>query len=285
MREIMKVSGFTFCRNAVLYDYPVVESIRSILPLVDEFVVNVGRCNDGTLDLIRSIGDSKIRILESVWDETLRKDGLIYSQQTNIALSHCTGDWAFYLQGDEVIHEDDLPRIVEAMQTHRGHPDVKGLVFRYLHFVGDYWSTNPWFYHKAVRIIRNNGEAESCGDAVGFRLKASGRYLQSGPREWLAPSGGRVFHYGWVKDPKTMLAKKLEQTAVYHGDTPPPSEAKLYGLKAFEFEDYPILKEFRGSHPSVMQVRLAAASRRAPRRNRWLNWRFYREVARRGFRG
>ena len=203
----MKVSGFSFCRNAVLYDYPVVESIRSILPIVDEFVVNVGRCDDGTLELIRSIGDPRIRIVESAWDETLRKDGLIYSQQTNIALSHCTGDWAFYLQADEVLHEDDLPRIVEAMRAHLHSPEVKGLIFRYLHFVGDYWSTNPWFYHKAVRIIRNNGDAESCGDAVGFHLKATRQYLQSGPPEWLAPSGGRIFHYGWVKDPKTMLVK------------------------------------------------------------------------------
>lgn len=281
----MKVSGFTFCRNVVLYDYPVVESIRSILPIVDEFVVNVGLCDDGTLDRIRSIGDPKIRIVESAWDETLRKDGLIYSQQTNIALSHCTGDWAFYLQADEVIHEDDLPRIVEAMKADQRSPEVKGLVFRYLHFVGDYWSTNPWFYHKAVRIIRNNGEVESCGDAVGFHLKATRQYLQSGPREWLAPSGGRVFHYGWVKDPKIMLAKKQEQTKVYHGDAPPPSEAKLYTQDTFGFEEYEVLKEFRGRHPSVMNGRVAAAARFAPRRNRWLNWRFYREVARRGFRG
>ena len=281
----MKVSGFTFCRNAVLYDYPVVESIRSILPIVDEFIVNVGRCNDGTLERIRSIGDPKVRIVESVWDETLRKDGLIYSQQTNIALSHCAGDWAFYLQADEVIHEDDLPRIVDAMRTHQRSPEIKGLLFRYLHFVGDYWSTNPWFYHKAVRVIRNNGEVESCGDAVGFHLKATKQYLQNGPREWLVPAGGLVFHYGWVKDPKTMLAKKQEMTKVYHGNHPPPSEAKLYRQDTFEFEEYGILKEFRGSHPAVMQARVAASARFASRRNRWLNWRFYREVARRGFRG
>ena len=105
----MKVSGFTFCRNAVKYDYPVVESITSALPLCDEFVVNVGRCDDGTLELIQSIHDPRIKIVESVWDESLRKDGLIYSHQTNIALSHCKGDWAFYIQADEVVHEDDLP--------------------------------------------------------------------------------------------------------------------------------------------------------------------------------
>src|SRR5881628_445587 len=125
----MKVSGFTFCRNAVRYDYPVVESIRSILPIVDEFIVNVGQCEDGTLELIRSIGEPKIRIVESVWDETLRKDGLIYAQQTNIALASCTGDWAFYLQADEVIHEDDLPNILQAMRDNLGKTEVLGLLF------------------------------------------------------------------------------------------------------------------------------------------------------------
>ena len=281
----MKVSGFTFCRNAVRYDYPVVESIRSILPIVDEFIVNVGQCEDGTLGLIRSIGEPKIRIVESVWDETLRKDGLIYAQQTNIALAQCTGDWAFYLQADEVIHEDDVPRIVEAMRTYHRRSEVKGLVFRYLHFVGDYWSVNPWFYHKAVRIIRNNGEVESCGDAVGFHLKATGRYLQSGPREWLALSGARVFHYGWVKDPKTLLAKVQEQAKVYHGDAPPPLIAKLYTMDTFEFGDYEILKDFRGSHPVVMRARVAAGKRHLPGRNRWLKPAFYQAVLKRGFRG
>jgi hypothetical protein len=281
----MKVSGFTFCRNVVMYDYQVVESIRSILPIVDEFIVNVGRCEDGTLELIRSISDPKIKIIESVWDETLRKDGLIYAQQTNIALSHCTGAWAFYIQADEVIHEDDLPAIRTAMETNLGNPAVKGLLFRYLHFVADYWSTNPWFYHKAVRIIRNNGEVESCGDAVGFHLKATQQYLQSGPEEWIAPSGGRVFHYGWVKDPKTMLAKVKEQITVYHGATPPAQQAALYTQDAFQYEDYAVLKEFAGRHPSVMQARIRAARRWGPRRNRWLNLQFYQEVARRGFRG
>jgi glycosyltransferase involved in cell wall biosynthesis len=281
----MRLSGFTFCRNAVRYQYPLIESITSILPVVNEFVVNVGRCEDGTMELVRSIGDPKIRVIESVWDETLRKDGLIYSQQTNIALSHCTGEWAFYLQADEVIHEQDLSAILNALELNQGNPAVRGLLFRYLHFVGDYWSLNPWFYHKAVRIIRNNGEVESCGDAVGFHLKATGQYVQSGPPEWLVWSGARVFHYGWVKDPKIMLAKKQEQTKVYHGDAPPPSEAKLYDQDAFDFEDYPILKEFRGTHPQVMQVRVASGVRFAARRNRWLNWRFYPEIARRGFRG
>lgn len=82
-----------------------------------------------------------------------------------------------------------------------------------------------------------------------------------------------------------MLAKKQEQTKVYHGETPPHSEARLYNQDTFAFEDYSILKDFGGSHPAVMRSRLEAARRRGTRRNRWLNWRFYREVFRRGFRG
>lgn len=281
----MKVSGFTFCRNAVRYDYPILESIRSVLPLCDEFIVNVGRCDDGTLELIRSIPDPKIKIVESVWDESLRKDGLIYSQQTNIALAHCQGDWAFYIQADEVVHEDDLPVLRQSMQHHLENPAVKGLLFRYLHFVADYWSTNPWFYHKAVRIIRNNGEIESCGDAVGFHFKPTQQYLQSGPKEWLAYSGATMFHYGWVKDPKTMLEKKREQASAHHGSDLPPEVARELMGDVFRFEDYAILKEFSGSHPGVMQGRIAAARRWGARRNRWLNPRFYREVIRRGFRG
>jgi glycosyltransferase involved in cell wall biosynthesis len=281
----MKVSGFTFIRNAVKYDFPVTESIRSALPICDEFIVNVGHCEDGTLELIRAIGDPKIRVIQSVWDDTLRKNGLIYSQQTNLALSHCTGDWAFYIQADEVVHEEDLSVLRDAMARHLGSPHLKGLLFRYLHFVADYWSTNPWAYHKAVRIIRNNGEVESCGDAVGFHVKPTGQYLQSGPPEWLAYSGARMFHYGWVKDPITMVAKKREQVAVYHGDHVPASEAEQVAGETFRFENYSILKEFRVRHPAVMRDRLRSARRWGSRRSRWLNWRFYREILRRGFRG
>ena len=280
----MKVSGFTFCRNVVKYDYPVVESIRSILPIVDEFIVNVGRCEDGTLELIRSIGDPKIRIVESVWDESLKKDGLIYSQQTNIALAQCTGDWAVYVQGDEVIHEQDLPALARAMKANLDNRSVRGLLFRYLHFMGDYWSLNPWFYHRAVRVIRNNGEIESCGDAVGFHLKATRQYLQSGPKEWLADSGARMFHYGWVKEPKTMLAKKREQVTVYTNRLSPADERQIKS-EDWIFEEYDILKNFTGTHPAVMRERVNRFPKLKPGRNRWLEPAFYRAIAKKGFRG
>ena len=281
----MKVSGFTFIRNAVRYDYPVVESIRSILPIVDELIVNVGRCEDGTLDLIRSIGEPKIRVVESVWDETLRKDGLIYAQQTNIALAQCTGDWAFYLQADEVLHEKDYERIQKALRDHLSDPVVLGFTFRYLHFYGDYWTVNPWGYHRAVRIIRNDGQMESCGDAVGFWLKADQGYLQTVHKERVRPSGATIYHYGYVKPPSVLLDKFRYQVACYHGDHPGKEQARMLAKETYEFDDYDIMKNFIDAHPTVMMQRVSQYSVLKPRRNRWLNWRFYREVMRRGFRG
>lgn len=282
----MKVSGFTFCRDAVRFDYPLVESIRSLLPLVDEYVVNVGKSDDGTLDLVRSIGDPKIRIIESVWDESLRKDGLIYSQQTNIALARCTGEWAFYLQADEVVHEDDLPVIRAAMQRYGDQPRVLGLMFHYRHFKGDYHSIDPWMYRREIRLIRNCGQVHSSGDATGFRRIApdAAQSLKS-EKPYRRQIGARIFHYGWVKDPRTMVRKKRTQITHYHGSAVPETEQVFFEQDRYGFDRYEVLKEFRGSHPAVMAERVARHGRLRPRTNRWLNWKFYREVLAHGFKG
>ena len=280
------ISGFTFCRNAIAFDYPIVESIRSILPIVDEYVVNVGRSDDGTLDLIRSIRDSKIRILETEWDETLRRDGLVFSQQTNLALAQCTGDWAFYLQADEVVHEDDLGEILRSLQGAYARREVLGLKFRYFHFKGDYWSIDPWAYHWEVRLIRNDGRVQSTGDASGFGCTEDPdqQNLKVRPRRRLAKSGGRIFHYGYVKDPAILVQKKRYQASRHHEVIPEP-ERRALAREAWEFENYDILKEFNGTHPAVMAERISRSARLRPRRNRWLNWRFYREVFAHGFKG
>ena len=133
----MKISGFTIVRNAVKFHYPVVASITSILPICDEFIVNVGDSDDGTLELVRSIKDPKIKIIQTVWDMT--QGSAVLSEQTNIAFSHCAGDWAFYLQTDEVVHEADLPRLRSCMRRYWHDPSVDALRFKWLHFYGSYY--------------------------------------------------------------------------------------------------------------------------------------------------
>lgn len=281
----MKVSGFTIVRNAVTFDYPIVEAIRSALPIVDEFIVNVGQSDDGTLDLIHSIGSDKIRVLESFWDDSMKKDGLLFSHETNKALARCTGDWALYLQADEVLHERDYPVLQTTLSEQLGNPSILGFTFRYLHFYGDYRSVNPWFYHRAVRVVRNDGRVESCGDAVGFWLKADRGYLQTNHKDRVRPSGATIYHYGWVKQGRTLLNKFRYQMARHHGDDLPPDQARLATRDSFEFPDYDVMKEFREPHPAVMTERVAAAGRLRPRANRWMNARFYRMMMQKGFRG
>jgi hypothetical protein len=281
----VKISGFTFCRNAVKYDFPALESIRSILPIVDEFIVNVGRSEDDTLNLVRSIGNPKIRIVESVWDESLKRDGLIFSQQTNIALNQCVGDWAFYLQADEVVHEDDLPGLVQAMEAALSKRDVLALSFRYLHFYGDYHSVNPWFYRRAVRIVRNNGEVASFGDAVGFCVRKTNEFIHPKDGRRCLSSGARVFHYGYVRDPRALIDKCRYQASRHHGDLIPEDQARRLAKDRFDFERYEIMKEFRESHPEVMRERIGGTPRLQARRSRWLSWKFYKEILAHGFKG
>jgi glycosyltransferase involved in cell wall biosynthesis len=282
----LSISGFTFCRNAVAFDYPIVESIRSILPIVDEYVVNVGRSEDGTLDLIRTVEDPKVKIFETEWDESLRRDGVIFAQQTNLALERCSGDWALYLQADEVVHEDDLGPIARSLERIHPRREVLGLLFRYLHFAGDYWSIDPWSYHWEVRLIRNDGRVRSIGDACGFGSVEDSalRNLKDGPPHRLANSGGRIFHYGYVKDATVLIRKKRYQASLHH-EVIPERERRALAREAWDFDTYDILKEFTGTHPAVMAERISRSARLRPRRNRWLNWRFYREVFAHGFKG
>lgn len=281
----MKVSAFTICRNAVQFDYPILEVIRSALPIVDEFVVNVGQSADGTLDLIRSIGSEKVRIVESVWDDSMKKDGLLFSYETNKALARCRGDWALYLQADEVLHEADHETIRKSLRDYLGDPKVLGFTFRYLHFYGDYRSCNPWFYHRAVRVIRNDGQVESCGDAVGFWLKADQGWLQGVHKDRIRPSGAAIYHYGWVKPARVLLDKFRYQIARHHGDRPGPEQARMLAGEAYDFEDYDIMKTFTGTHPAVMADRVGRYPVLKPGRNRWLTPAFYRAVLKKGFRG
>lgn len=281
------LSGFTFCRNAVSLGYPLRESIRSILPIVDEFVVAVGPSNDGTAEMVERIGSPKIRIVEAAWDENQTTDARVLSTQATFSLSCCRFPWAFHLQADEVVHEADLPRLQAIKRQHLGNRQVLGFMFRFIHFLLDYRSVDPWAFRREVRIVRNDGQLRSAGDSCGFVRKSDGLYLgkkQLG-REVLW-SGARVFHYPSVM-PRIALEKKISSMLrIRHSD---PRAAVLEDMtrnKIAKLErKYSIMKEFRGSHPGVMRDRIAAADRFRPRVNRWLNWRFYGNVLSHGFKG
>jgi hypothetical protein len=282
----MIVSGFTFLRNGVKYDYPFEESIRSILPLVDEMIVNVGDSEDETLDRVKAINDPKIKIIESVWDPELRKDGLVYAQQTNIALEAVRpdADWAFYLQGDEILHEQDLEGFYRSMELYKNDQRILGLMMRYKHFVGDYWSIDPWAYRRALRIVRP-GKVKSVGDAVGFARVTDNLYIGNKEKHLWRYADGPIYHYGWVKSP-ALLREKISIQVKYYWEGSPKKEDQIkLAVDEFMPPHYRFLKAFTGRHPAVMQSRVSSFPDMPKRVSRWLNPHFYAYVLRHGFKG
>jgi glycosyltransferase involved in cell wall biosynthesis len=237
----MLISGFTIIRNAQIMGYPIVPAIRSILPIVDEFIVGVGQSDDGTRALIESIGDPKIRIFDSFWDTSRQSGGVIMAEKTNEALAHCSGDWCFYLQADEVVHEEDLPKIVESCVAYRGDARVEGLLFKYLHFYGSYSviATARNWYRQEVRIVKRSAGARSIGDAQSFRVGDRKARVK-----W---SGGTIYHYGHVKPPQRLGEKYKLMYRWYHGDR------RDREFDAFQIRQMYGLRRFRHSHPAVMR--------------------------------
>lgn len=257
----MKISGFTIVRNATKLYYPVKESIQSILPLVDEFVIALGNCDedDYTLKEIQSIQSDKIKIIHTTWELEKYPDGTEYARQTDIAKNACTGDWLFYLQSDEVIHEKYLPVIRKRCELLLHDKDIEGLLFDYKHFWGDYhhyFESHVW-YAKEIRIIRNLPHIHSWGDAQSFRNipdfdGADYRQKKGTYKLKVAKVNAWVYHYGWVRPPYFMQSKRKEFTAIYKGTD--FAEDHFRNEEAeFNFGNLDKLNVFKDTHPAVMK--------------------------------
>jgi hypothetical protein len=264
----MKICGFTFIRNAVKFEYPVVESIHSILSIVDEFVVSVGNCDDGTLQLIESIGSPKIKIFHSVWDDTLRDGGKVLALETNKAFAHIGPefDWAFYIQADEVVHENDLPNIVQAARLHLDNKSVQGLIFKFIHFYGTYdyiGDSRRWYSHE-IRLIRNDKKIYSYRDGQGFRI---GKDIKLKVKQ----ANASIFHYGWVRHPNKQFEKLSNFYGLWNGEkyvVPRVDEKNKFDF--LNNADSVIV--FKGQHPAIMQKRIAEK-----------NWQLSFDVAKKKF--
>lgn len=270
----MKISGFTFIRNGQDLGYPFIPSIRSLLPLCDEVIVNVPRSTDGTLAAVRAIGDPKIRVLETDWDEAQRTAGLALSHHTNLALDQCTGDWCVYIQGDEVLHEQSVAAMRAAMERELANREVQGLLVDYTHFYGSFWTEvySLGWYYREVRVVRRDPDTRSRGDAQSFRTRA-------GEKLRVKNSGGRYFHYGYALQPEA-ARKKLTNLVSLFGD--------VEGVKRSAerppryYDDDQKVKPFRGPHPAVMREVVAAADWTYTSRNPLIRWRgeyFWEDVA------
>jgi hypothetical protein len=247
----LKVSGFTFIRNALKFDYPVVEAISSILPLCDEMIVSIGNSEDATEQLIQSIHSPKIKISYSVWDDLLKEGGKVLAMETDKAFDNVAADsdWCIYIQADEVIHEKYYSVIREAMEKYKDDKSVEGLLFKYLHFYGSYdyvGDSRTWYSHE-IRIIRNDKNIRSYRDAQGFR--------KNDQKLRVKLIDAYIYHYGWVKHPQQQLSKRLQFEKLYSSERF-ANKISREETNAFDYSMIDSLQKFAGTHPSVMKQRL-----------------------------
>jgi hypothetical protein len=255
----MKVAGFSFIRNAVQLDYPVVEAIKSVLPLCDAFYIALGNSSDSTNELIKSIPSDKIRVFHTVWDENLRTGGRVLAAETDKAFQAIPEDfdWAFYIQGDEIVHENDWDKIHAGMTKYYTQKNVEGLLFKYKHFYGSYdfvAQSYQWYRHE-IRIIRNIKDIFSYRDAQGFRKKPNEKLL-------VKPLDAYIYHYGHVRNPNSMLKKNREFVNLWdnqHISIEDIDESQLYDYMQWVQQ----LGKYTETHPAVMSERIAR-----------LNWNF-----------
>jgi len=247
----MKISGFTIIRNAIINDYPAVEAISSILPVVDEMIVAVGKSDDDTEGLIRSINSDKIKIVHSDWDLSKLPGGKVMAIETDKAFKEISPEstWAFYIQCDEVVHEQYHAAIRKACEQYEHQKEVLGLVFNYVHFYGtyDYYGNSRRWYNKEIRIIRNYSRISSYRDAQGFRI--DGKRL---PCKLIDAS---IYHYGWVKNPKLMDHKLRNLSKNWMGKEMKKRIDSIDGV--FNYDEYDSMEVFKGTHPIVMQKRIS----------------------------
>lgn len=260
----MKVSGFTFIKDALKYDYPIIEAIQSILPICDEMVVAVGKSSDETLQLIQSIESDKIRIIETIWDENLREGGHVLARETDKSFEAIStdSDWAIYIQGDEVVHEKYLDIIQQSMETYKDHSKVDGLLLKYLHFFGsyDYVGTSSNWYRNEIRVVKNNPEIYSYRDAQGFRKETDEKLN-------VVPIEAYMYHYGWVKEPSAMQRKQENFNKYWHDDK--WVDNNVVKADSFDYEkNVSALRRFKGDHPEVMKGRIRSK-----------NWNFEHDIS------
>ena len=239
----MRVSGFLIVRNAEILDFPVEASIRSILLLCDEVVVNVGRSEDHTRDIVAAIADPRLRILETEWD--LTRGGALLREETLRAMRACRHPWGVCVQADEVLHEESVPRLRAAIESCDGDPRVEGLVVRYHHIFGDPGTeaVNRRWYRREVRAVRLDPALgiEPFRDAQGFRREPGHRRIRA------RLTGAEMFHYGWMRSAAALRARGSIDRVLYPGRWIPPSDT------AAVLRWFPGLRPFRGTHPRVAQ--------------------------------
>ncbi len=254
----MLISGFSYVRNGFEYGYPFLQAIQSALPVCDEFIVVVGDSSDGTREAIAAIGSPKIRIVDTVWDMNLRVGGKVFAQQSNRGVEEIKGEWGFHIQADEVIHENDIHKIREAVEKYRNRKEVDGFLLPFMHFWGGYHHlrTSRRTHRFEIRVFRNDKVVRAYRDSQGFRKYSSAEAYEKGEKGIklnVVKLDVPVYHYSYARPPKLMKKKDSFFGTFYNPQA--ARDAKEPEVR-FDYEHIDKLEPFTGEHPALMREKV-----------------------------
>lgn len=205
----MKISGYVCARNAVLLDYSLMEAVRSLIPVCDEVVVSDGESEDSTVDLVKSIGDSRVRVITYPWPSPNR-DIHFLTDWLNWTRERLSYEYQITVDADEILAPSAYP--VVKMLSEKGWC---GLFKRYN------------FWKDAKHLAPPN---RVCGDYVA-RCGPSNLFACSDepiPRK--SPNlrttaehhdGLTIFHTGFIRRPMAFIAKSEAVQNMFFGSCDP----------------------------------------------------------------
>jgi glycosyltransferase involved in cell wall biosynthesis len=257
----MKLAGFTYVRNGFDYGVPFLESIQSVLPICEEFIVAVGDSTDGTREAIMHLNNPKIKIIDTVWDMNLREGGRVFAQQANIALDHVKADWCLHIQSDEVFHEKELNNIIATIEANDGDENVEGFIQPFVHFWGgyDHIRNTRRVHNFEIRIFRNRIGVRSYRDSQGFRKYLSFEAYENGTEKGeklnVKKLDATVYHYTGIRSPDA-YAKKVAMFQSYYNSA--EGVEKIMASHDYQMHSVDRTIPFTGSHPAIMHAKVAA---------------------------
>src|SRR4051794_31953444 len=163
-------------------------------PAVDEIVVVDTGSTDRTVEIAESFG---ARVLHHEWNGS-------FSDARNVSLEAATSDWVIYLDADEVLVEDDAPRL----RALTGHVWREAFALVETNYTGDI-EDGTALTHNALRMFRNRPEYRFKGRLHEQMAYALPGYLT----ERIQYTQLRIEHYGYlgvVRDAKDKSRRNLD---------------------------------------------------------------------------
>lgn len=213
----MKLSAIISYRDCIRTGYPFLEAILSVLPIVDEYLINDGGSTDGTLEVTKRLAEmyqDKI-ILYDIPDYTCTLWQCV-TEQYNKLLDDATGDWIFMGNADELIHENDLKTFKHTLEQ----TPKETIVYRHLRKeISNWWSELGWYDYYPARTVRNiDGIFQSWPSHGGDEfLIPEWKWLRY-PPECQTLEGYMMWHYYTMFLDNILEKRKHDSEEVASGD-------------------------------------------------------------------